>query len=89
VVRGQIRQVQGHRLRGSGQAGEAVAAAPGLKMAPVGAVGAAAVLGLGGFDEAAGLAGEVLEAGDFPARECGDGQIVGQCFRLQRLSGAR
>ena len=46
-------------------------------MPPVGAVGAAAVFGLGGFDEAAGLAGQAVEAGDCPALEFGDDQIVG------------
>ena len=54
-----------------------MAAASGLKMPPVGAVGAAAVLGLGGLDEAAGLLGQTVQAGDFPALESGDGQIVG------------
>jgi hypothetical protein len=47
-------------------------------MPPAGAAGAAAVLGLGGFDEAAGLLGQTVQAGDFPALELGDGQIVGQ-----------
>jgi hypothetical protein len=41
-----------------------MAAAPGFELAPVGAVGAAAVFGLGGFDEAAGLLGQEVEVGE-------------------------
>jgi len=54
-----------------------MAAAPGLKMPPVGAAGAAAVLGLGCLDEAAGLLGQTVQGGGFPALERGDDQIVG------------
>ena len=76
MVCGQSREVQGYGLGRSGQASEAMAAAPGLEMAPVGAVGAAAVRGLSCFDEAAGLAGEVLQAGECPALGRGNDQIV-------------
>ena len=55
-------------------------------MPPVGAVGAAAVLGLGGFDEAAGLLGQTVQADDFPALELGNDQI---CHCKQSLAGLK
>ena len=67
MVRRESRQIEGDGLGSGRQANEAVVPAPLLEMTPVGAVGAAAVLGLGGFHEGAGAPGEVLKAGDCPA----------------------
>ena len=57
-----------------------------FKMPPVGAAGVAAVLGLGGYDEAAGLLGQTVEAGECPALELGDNQI---CHCKQSLAGLK
>ncbi len=67
MVRGQSRQVGGHGLGCGGQANQAVALGPRLELTPVGAVGAAAVFGLGRLHEAARLTGQVFEPGDCSA----------------------
>jgi len=40
------------------------------------------VPGLGGFDEGAGLFGQTVQAGNFPALELGNGQICRSSLNL-------
>jgi hypothetical protein len=56
-------QIEGHRVRRGGERGKALLPAPGLEVAPVGAVGAQGGIALGGAQVLAGLAGEALPFG--------------------------
>ena len=77
MIRGQRRHVESHGFGRRREGRQALAPAPGFKKAPVGAVGAACIVGLGGGDEPTGLFGQVFQGNQCPAPGLGDNQVIG------------
>src|ERR1041385_3551692 len=67
MVGGQGGEIEGDGFGSGRQRRQSLTATPSFEKAPVGAVGAAVVVGLGGCDEATGLVGQTVQGSQCPA----------------------